>query len=145
MPNASNKDRVIKAWQEFATRDPIRVAAVFTPDAEWFAPPENATALALDGTSHLVGRARIVRFFTEDFGSVFADVQIDFTGLYGEGDHVIVEERMQATLTHGGHYDVDYCFVFQLREGLIHRVREYMDTRKGTEMFRVQRADAMDN
>lgn len=74
----TNKRLVMKAWGEFATRDPDRVRAVFTPDAEWLAPARNATALALDGTHHLVGRERIVRFLMSEFGTVFvADVAID--------------------------------------------------------------------
>jgi len=67
MDAAANKQRVIEAWETFATRDPVRVGAVFTPDAEWLAPRENATALALDGTHHLIGRERIVRFLTSEF------------------------------------------------------------------------------
>jgi uncharacterized protein len=134
----TNKQLVMKAWREFATRDPDRVRAVFTPDAEWLAPPRNATALALDGTHHLVGRERIVRFLTSEFGSVFvADVTIDFRGIYADGDSdtVIIEERMRATLANGGHYDNDYCFIFELKDGRIRRVREYMDTQRGAEMF----------
>jgi ketosteroid isomerase-like protein len=38
---------------------------------------------------------------------------------------------MQATLASGRHCDDDDCFVFELREGRIARVREYMDTQKG--------------
>lgn len=136
MDATSNKERVIEAWKEFATRDPERVAAVFTTDAEWFAPPGNATALALDGTSHLIGRDRIVRFLTAEFGTVFvADVAIDFRGVYADGNHVIVEQRLRATLAHGGHYDNDYCFIFELENGLIKRVREYMDTQRGATWF----------
>jgi hypothetical protein len=41
---------------------------------------------------------------------------------------------MSATLANGNHYTNDYCFVFELRDGLIHRVREYMDTAKGMRM-----------
>ena len=143
MDAATNKQRVIAAWQTFATRDPVRVGAVFTPDAEWLAPPGNATALALDGTHHLIGRERIVRFLTREFHTVFvADVAIDFLGIYADGDHVVVEQRMQATLSHEGHYDNDYCFVFELRDGLIARVREYMDTQRGAAWFREPRASA---
>jgi len=36
-----------------------------------------------------------------------------------------------ATLASGRHCDDDDCFVFELREGRIARVREYMDTQKG--------------
>lgn len=35
---------------------------------------------------------------------------------------------MTATLANGSQYANDYCFVSQLRDGLIHRAREYMDT-----------------
>jgi ketosteroid isomerase-like protein len=35
----------------------------------------------------------------------------------------------------GNHYANDYCFVFELRDGLIHRVREYMDTARGHRMI----------
>ena len=132
----TSKQLVVNAWQAFATRDPGQVRAVFAPDAEWLAPPGNATALALDGEHHLVGRERIVQFLTSDFGRVFvAGVSVDFRGFYADGDTVIVEERMQATLAHGGHYDNDYCFVFELENGLIKRVREYMDTQRGARWF----------
>jgi uncharacterized protein len=132
----SSKQLVAHAWEAFASRDPSRVRAVFAPDAEWLAPPGNATALAIDGTHHLVGRDRIVRFLTCEFGAVFvANVSIDFLGFYADGDTVVVEERMQATLAHGGHYDNDYCFIFELENGLIKRVREYMDTQRGAHWF----------
>lgn len=136
MKAGSSKQLVVQAWEAFATRDPGRVRAVFAPDAEWLAPPGNATALALDGTHHLIGRDRIVQFLTSEFGSVFvADVAIDFRGIYADGDTVIVEERMQATLAFGGRYDNDYCFIFELEDGLIKRVREYMDTQRGARWF----------
>ena len=78
----SNKELVIRAWREFATGDPDRVRAVFAADAEWLAPPpDNATARAIGGTHHLVGRDRIARFLTSEFPAVFvADVSIDFRG-----------------------------------------------------------------
>jgi uncharacterized protein len=41
----------------------------------------------------------------------------------------------QATLAHGGHHDNDYCFIFELENGLIKRVREYMDTHRGARCF----------
>ena len=47
---------------------------------------------------------------------------------------MIVEETMTATLAGGNQYTNDYCFVFELRDGLIHRVREYMDTARGHRM-----------
>ena len=95
MSTTDTKQRVIGAWAAFATRDRDSVAAVFAPDAEWLAPPHNATAMALDGTSHLVGRDRIVQFLTQEFGTVFVDdVSILFRGVYADGNTVRVREYL---------------------------------------------------
>ncbi|RSM51922.1 ketosteroid isomerase [Actinoplanes sp. ATCC 53533] len=137
MSAAPSKQLVIDAWQAFATRDADRIRDVFTSDAEWLAPAGNATARALDGTHHLVGRDRIVRFLADEFGTVFVDdVSIEFGGFHADGDTVVVEMRLRATLAHGGRYDNEYCLVFELEQGLIKRVREYMDTRRGAAWFR---------
>jgi ketosteroid isomerase-like protein len=48
---------------------------------------------------------------------------------------VIVEETMTATLANGNQYVNEYCLVFELRDGLIRQVREYMDTAKGIRMI----------
>ena len=137
MSAAANKQLVIDAWQVFATRDAGRIRDVFTSDAEWVAPAGNATARALDGTHHLVGRDRIVRFLAEEFATVFVDdVSVEFGGCYADGDTVVVEMRLRATLSHGGRYDNEYCLVFELEQGLVKRVREYMDTQRGAAWFR---------
>ncbi|SES42106.1 hypothetical protein SAMN04487983_10528 [Streptomyces sp. yr375] len=94
--------------------------------------PGSATAVALEGPSHLVGRKAIVHFLAEDFPRFFVqDVTVTFHGFYADGERVVVAETMTATLANGSHYASDYCFVFELRDGLIHRVREYMDTARG--------------
>ncbi|AHH16858.1 SnoaL-like domain-containing protein [Nocardia nova SH22a] len=127
-----NKTIVQAAWRAFASHDAERIGACFTPDAEWLAPAGNATAVALDAPSHMVGRQAITHFLANEFSRLFvSDVAVEFNGFYAEGDRVIVEETMSATLANGNTYRNDYCFVFELRDGLIHRVREYMDTARG--------------
>jgi ketosteroid isomerase-like protein len=117
------------AFQALASLDPDRISAVFTDDAEWLSPPENAVAVALEAPHHMVGRTAIARFFAEDFPRLFArDVAIAFHGMHAHGERVTVEATMTATLANGTQYVNDYCFVFELRDGLIHRVREYVDT-----------------
>jgi ketosteroid isomerase-like protein len=64
-----------------------------------------------------------------------ADVSTTFRGLHADGDTVVAEVRLEATLAHGGHYDNDYCFVFELEDGRIRQVREYMDTQRGARWF----------
>lgn len=136
MTPEENRQRVIAAWKVFASRDQQAIAAVFTADAEWLAPPGNATALAMNSTHQMVGSTRIARFIGVEFSMLFVrDVDVAFRGIYAEGDVVIVEERMRATLCHGGIYDNEYCFIFEMENGLIRRVREYMDTARGHRMI----------
>jgi ketosteroid isomerase-like protein len=132
MDSQANKQRVIDAWQTFRTRDAKQIAALFTANAEWLAPADNATARALRGTHEMRGRERIAQFIAVEFGQLFVrDVQVVFKGFYADGDVVVVEEQFTATLANGHAYQNEYCFVFELEEGLIKCVREYMDTAKG--------------
>ncbi|WP_188196912.1 nuclear transport factor 2 family protein [Nonomuraea sp. SYSU D8015] len=124
------------AFRAFAGSDPDRISAVLTEDAEWLSPPGNATAVALEVTNHMVGREAIVRFFAEDFPRLFVrDVSVTFHGSHTDGERVTAEATMTATLANGNHYTNDYCFVFELRDGLIHRAREYVDTARGHRMI----------
>lgn len=137
-----NKKRVIEAWKTFGSRDPERISAVFTDDAEWIAPEGNATAVALKGASHMVGRDAIVGFLTADMHRLFRDIKVEFRGLFGDGDTVILEQQFRAKLPDGKSYDNDYCFLIELEDGRIRQVREYMDTLKGKEIILADAAKA---
>lgn len=129
-------DVIQNAFQALASYDPDRISAVFTEDAEWLSPPANATAVALEATHHMVGRKAIAHFFAEDLPRLFArDVAVTFHGLHTDGERVTVEATTTATLANGKPYSNDYCFVFELRDGLIHRVREYVDTARADRMI----------
>lgn len=130
--NERNKQVVIDAWKTFASRDAARIGAGFTENAEWIAPEGNATAVALNCTHHMIGHEAIATFIAIEFPKLFvADVSVDFSGIYCDADTVIVEERMKATLAGGHKYDNSYCFFFELSDGRISKVREYMDTQRG--------------
>ncbi|KJY41271.1 ketosteroid isomerase [Streptomyces sp. NRRL B-1568] len=123
------------AVQALASYDQDRISAVLTEDAEWLSPPGNAIAVAVGGTHHMVGRKAIVRFFAQDLPRLFArDSTVTVHGFHVDGERAVVEATMTATLANGNHYSNDYCFVFELRDGLIHRVREYVDTARGHRM-----------
>jgi uncharacterized protein len=135
MTSEDAKCVVLAAWEAFKTRDPVLIAKVFTADAEWLAPADNATAVALDGPWRMVGSDEIARMIGQEIWKLFAsNVTIDFRGVYADGNVVIVEERMRATLRNGNDYDNDYCFVFEVQNGRIHRVREYMDTARANRL-----------
>lgn len=136
MPGRTARQRAEAAWAAFATTDPARVGAVLTEDAEWLAPRANATAMAVDGTWHLIGRDRIVRFLCQEYAAVFvADRTFDVVAMFGEGDRAVTEVRLGATLASGRRYDNDYCFIFEFDGDRIRRVREYMDTQRAAALF----------
>ena len=135
MDNPTAKDVVLNAWKTFSTRDAGLIARLFTADAEWIAPARNATAVALDHTDHMIGPDAIARFISSEMHRLFSDIDITFRAVHADGDSVIVEERMRATLPGGNAYENDYCFVFVVEAGRIKQVREYMDTRKGWRMI----------
>ncbi|MFH8410756.1 nuclear transport factor 2 family protein [Streptomyces sp. NPDC018019] len=140
-----NHNIIENAFQAFASNDPDRISAVLTEDAEWLSPPGNATAVALGGTHHMVGREAIVRFFAQDFPRLYArDLAVTFRGVHIDGERAAVEAAMTATLANGNHYSNDYCFVIELRDSLVHRVREYVDTARGLRMVfgEIPRQDA---
>jgi ketosteroid isomerase-like protein len=131
-----NKQHVMDTWKAFSTRDAAQIRKYFKEDAVWIAPHNNATALALDAPDGFTSADQIAQFIANDVPKFFVgDVTIDFKGVYAEGNIVIVEERMRATLFNGRHYDNDYCFIFELEDGLITVMREYMDTAKGFRMI----------
>lgn len=132
MDSSVTKDIVRSAWKAFATRDAAQIEAVLTPDAIWFAPPGNATALALGHTEHELDRATIVHFLAHEFSTLFVrDVQSTERSLVAEGGAAVLETHFEATMADGRRYENDYCFVIEVRDARIHRMREYMDTLRG--------------
>ncbi|WP_245481418.1 hypothetical protein [Bradyrhizobium sp. LVM 105] len=69
----SPRDVVLNAWKTFSSREPERIAALFTDDAEWIAPKGNATAIALDHTDHMKGPHQIARFIAQEMHRLFSD------------------------------------------------------------------------
>jgi ketosteroid isomerase-like protein len=135
MRSENSRSFVQDAFAAFASRDPARIRVLFNTDTEWFAPPGNATAIALNAPNHMVGAEAITAFIATDMRRLFHDVSIKFRGFHADGPVVIVEMEMSAELPDGRPYLNDYCFVFECRSGGIFRVREYMDTLKGHEQL----------
>lgn len=128
MDAEQSKVCVIDAWNTFGTCDQTAIAACFSDDAEWLAPAGNATATALRMSHHIVGPKQLASFIAEDFRKLLRDAQVELLRIIAAPDCVVIEERTRATLPDGRPYENEYCLVFELRDGRIHRVREYMDT-----------------
>jgi uncharacterized protein len=112
MAITSNKQYVINMWKSFSSRERAKIETFLSQDAIWIAPKHNTTAKFPGVPSGMVGRAEIVRFLVEQFPTCFArDVKHDVKGVYGDGEIVVVEATLSATIANGRAYKNDYCFI----------------------------------
>ena len=128
----TSKEAAIAAWRAFATGDAAQICAVLAEDAEWRAPPRNATAIALGVTDHMIGADAIARFLIDDYPRLFSNgMRVEPISLTAEGNRVIFEQRQSATLANGCDYALDYVFIFEMHGARVRYIREYMDMKSG--------------
>lgn len=118
------KETVGALYAAYAAGDPDRIRALLHPDVIWVAPAGNATQVALglgdrddagppQGLNDL-DRDAIVAFMAYDYPRFFADVAFERRSIVGEGNTVLTEHRMSATLPNGRRYVNDYCFAYEV-------------------------------
>ncbi len=135
------KETVQALYAAYSTGDPDRIAALLHPDVIWVAPAGNATQVALGrGGAADAGPPRglndlddaaIVAFMAYDYPRFFGNVAFEPRSMVSEGNVVLAEHRMSATLPNGRSYVNDYCFAYEVADGRVTAIREYMDTRGG--------------
>ena len=136
-----SKQTVMALYGAYAARDAEKISGLLHDEVVWTAPAGNATQVALGlgrpedagpprGVNNL-DRDAIVTFMAYNFARFFGNVENDFRTVMAEGEVVVVEHRLSATLPNGRSYVNDYCFVYEARDGKVWRIREYMVTRGG--------------
>ncbi len=136
-----SKQTVIALYGAYAVGDAEKISELLDDEVVWTAPAGNATQVALGlgrpedagppcGANDL-DRAAIVAFMAHNFARFFGDADNNFRTVVAEGEVVVVEHRLSATLPNGRSYLNDYCFVYEVRDDKVWRIREYMDTRGG--------------
>jgi ketosteroid isomerase-like protein len=136
-----SRQTVMALYGAYATGDAEQIADLLHDEVVWTAPAGNATQVALGlgrpedagpprGANDL-DREAIVTFMAYNFARFFGAVDNKFRTVVAEGNVVAIEHRLSATLPNGRPYVNDYCFVYEVRDGKVWRIREYMDTRGG--------------
>jgi len=136
-----SKPTVLALYSAYASRDAERISSLLHDDVVWTAPAGNATQVALGlgrpedagsprGANDL-NREAIVAFMAYNFTRFFGGVENSFRTVVAEDEVVVIEHRLSATLPNGRSYVNDYCFVYEVHNGKVWRIREYMDTRGG--------------
>ena len=138
-----SKQTVMALYGAYASGDAEKISGLLHDGVVWTAPAGNATQAALGlGRPEDAGRPRgandldrdaIVTFMAYNFARFFGNVENKLRTIVAEGEVVVVEHRLSATLPNDRSYSNDYCFVYEVRDGKVWRIREYMDTRGGWE------------
>jgi ketosteroid isomerase-like protein len=76
------------------------------------------------------GKAGILEFLRSAAKLFPSGLKSEVRRVYGEGDVVIVELTNRGKLGNGRDYENEYCFIYEIENGKIRRIREYVDTEK---------------
>jgi ketosteroid isomerase-like protein len=111
--------------------DEATLRGMFAEDASWTLA---AGDLPISGV--WAGRDRILEDFLATAMARLepGSVSLEVTGLIAEDDRVVLQWTSRARTRDGRPYENDCIGVFTIRDGRIHAVREYMDTRYAGEV-----------
>ncbi|MGJ8528738.1 nuclear transport factor 2 family protein [Maritalea sp.] len=120
----TNKDLVLKFVEAMRISDVQTLDAMTTADFSWWI--GGKPSYLQTAGEHDKG------FFMGFFGSggdMFPNgAEFNVTGMVAEGDKVAAEAHMNAETATGSVYDNSYHFLFEISNGRIKRMKEYMDT-----------------
>ena len=126
MSLAGNREHVLDYLDAMRRGDHARAYEAFLEDATW------TTAPSLPWPGLFRGRKEIFEgYFAVDkglFTTGMASYDLETRNVVAGGDCVVVEMRHRAEGLSGRRYETDHCLVFELREGRIAAVREYIDS-----------------
>ncbi|MDB5675571.1 MAG: hypothetical protein JWM65_2553 [Sphingomonas bacterium] len=131
MTDGSDPKAVVRDFlATFSRGDVDGVLAAMADGATWW------VSGGLDGMSGTYEKAtfgKLLRGATALY--VEGALRITPTNMIAEGDKVAVEAEGLATMTSGRVYAPRYHFLFEIADGTVLRVREYMDTMHAWETF----------
>lgn len=127
---ADPKKTVTDFLTTFSNGDVDGVLAAMTDDGTWWV---SGSLEGMSGTYEKAKFGPLLRGATELY--VEGALRITPTSMIAEGNSVAVEATGHATMKNGRIYQPSYHFLFEVADGKIRRVREYMDTLHAWETF----------
>ncbi len=120
----SNKELVLEFVEAMRVSDVEKLGSMVTDDFTWWI--AGKTDYLQTAGEH--DKAFFLGFFGSGGDSFPNGVAFEVTGMVAEGDKVAAEARLTATTAMGTDYDNLYHFLFEIQDGRVSRMREYMDT-----------------
>lgn len=122
-------DRNRRAIRDFLdgtlVNDKAQVISGLDPDVVFRLPRPTMADKTISG-------AQNVTDFIVDLGrAAYAKRHATYGSFVVDEGHAAVEWRLQGELARGGDYDQYYCWLFDLSDGRITEIREYIDTHYG--------------
>jgi len=118
------KELVTKTWLALGRGDIEAAFANMDHNVSWLVPGNMTTSGVKKGKDEILK-------FMSGVGAVFPEgMKIEIRRTYCDGDTVIVELTNRGKVSNGKQYENEYCFVFELENGKVRRIREYVDTQK---------------
>lgn len=122
MDTQENKKLVTRLLSKLGTDDLPGIAELLHDDLEWWAAGKH---FVFGGT---IGKAKAMATFKQ-FSEMFPQgLILTPVTMVAEGDRVAVEVSGHGITPAGRSYDNEYHFSFVIKDGKVHRVREYHDT-----------------
>lgn len=127
---ARNKQLVADFMSDFSTGDVTRILSYLSDSATWW------VAGTLEGVSGTKAKAEFGEMLAGLSGlTVTGAIKLTPLAWTAEGDRVAVETESYSELKNGRVYNNLYHFVFEVRDGQIQSVKEFLDTEHTRAIF----------
>ena len=128
----ANEQVVLDFFDRLNAEDLEGVRAILTEDATWIPQVRD-----IPGAGEYRGRDVIVDVFLAPIRSVFADgsPSNEILSIASGGSLVMLESHGTGSLADGRPYDNRYAWAFEVREGKVAAIREYMDSHYISRLF----------
>jgi ketosteroid isomerase-like protein len=126
MPTAEQNEAIVRKFFEVLSTGHLEnIRKTLHPDASWTPMVKN-----VPGAGVHKPRDVIVDEFLAPVRGLFedGDPKVKVNNIFCKGNLVCAETRALGKMKNGNTYDNLYCWVIEVRDGLIYALREYMDS-----------------
>lgn len=129
---ARNKALVAEYMETFSTGDIDAAMGFFHDDATWWVA---GSLPGISGSYPILKYGEMSGGFAKECDGDRIPLTPKENGFTAEGDKVAVEATTNVGVSSGKTYENEYHFVFEIRDGKIQAVREYLDSDHARSLF----------